>query len=56
MSAQSYEIYLRLLDSEYRVTKKRISYLQAAMHYFFYYINDTNDEVLKNFPKIFEDF
>ena len=35
-----------------KISKKEIPYLQAAMYYFVYYINDTNYGVLINFPKI----
>ena len=33
-----------------------MSYLQAAMYYFVYYVNDTNYEVLRNFPEDFRKF
>ena len=33
-----------------------ISFLQVAMNYFVYYINDYHYKVLSNFPKIYQNY
>ena len=59
MSARRYDISLRVFDSIFTgnvelTTRRKILYLQKAMYYFVYYINDSyNAAIFRSFSEDF---